>query len=63
LAGPPTIQPELAGPLEGVGTVSFDKRGGFTLAATRSVNGTLDPDPLTSTGTYTFTDACTFRMA
>ena len=46
----------------GVGTVRFDKRGAFTLTATRSVNGTLDPEPLTLTGTYVFAEGCTFRM-
>jgi hypothetical protein len=63
VAGPPTIPPDLAGPLMGVGTVAFDRRGEFTLIATRSVNGTLDPEPLTLTGTYTFDEGCTFRMA
>jgi hypothetical protein len=63
VAGPPTIPAELAGPLSGVGTVTLDRRGGFTLIATRSVNGTLDPEPLTLTGRYTFTDACAFRLA
>lgn len=63
VAGPPTIPAELAGPLKGVGTVSFEKGGTFTLVATRSVNGTLDPAPLTLTGTYSFTDRCSFRMA
>jgi hypothetical protein len=63
VAGPPTIPAQLAGPLHGVGTVAFGRRGGFTLVATRSVNGTLDPEPLTLTGTYTFTDRCSFRMA
>jgi hypothetical protein len=62
-AGPPTIPAELAGRLMGVGTVAFDKDGTFTLVATRSVNGTLDPEPLTLTGTYTFTSRCSFRMA
>ena len=27
------------------------------------MNGTLDPEPLTLTGTYTFTGKCLFRMA
>ena len=62
MAGPPTIPAELAGPLMGVGTVTFDKGGSFTLVAARSVNGTLDPEPLTLTGTYNFTDRCSFRM-
>jgi hypothetical protein len=59
----PTVSPELAGPLMGVGTVAFDKGGSFTLVATRSVNGTLDPEPLVLTGSYSFTDRCSFRMA
>jgi hypothetical protein len=63
MAGPPTVPAELAGPLKGVGTVTFDRDGAFTLVATRSVNGTLDPEPLALTGTYTFVDRCSFRMA
>jgi hypothetical protein len=62
VAGPPTVPAEAAGPLKGVGTVVFDQRGAFTLVATRSVNGTLDPEPLTLTGSYAFTDGCSFRM-
>ena len=54
VAGPPTIPAALAGPLHGVGTVVFDKRGGFLLTATRSVNGTLDPDPLRIDGPLRF---------
>ena len=61
-AGPPTVPAELAGPLKGVGTVTFDRDGSFTLVATRSVNGVLDPAPLSLTGSYTFTGGCTFRM-
>ncbi|MQA30955.1 MAG: hypothetical protein GEU82_14170 [Luteitalea sp.] len=53
----------VAGPLHGVGTVAFDRGGGFTLTATRSVNGTLDPEPLTLIGTYAFTEGCAFRMS
>jgi hypothetical protein len=63
VAGPPTIPAALAGPLAGVGTVALDRRGGFTLIATRSINGTLDPEPLTLTGRYTFTEACAFRLS
>jgi hypothetical protein len=62
-AAPPTIPAEAAGPLAGVGTVAFDDNGAFTLVAQRSVNGVLDPAPLTLLGSYTFTGACTFRMA
>jgi hypothetical protein len=43
--------------------VSFDKRGGFLLTATRSVNGTLDPEPLALTGTYAFNDGCGLQMS
>jgi hypothetical protein len=63
VVGPPTVAAELAGPLRGVGTVMFDKHGSFTLVGTRSVNGLLDPAPLTLTGSYAFTGDCTFRMA
>jgi hypothetical protein len=63
VAGPPTVPADAAGPLKGVGTVAFERDGSFTLVATRSVNGVLDPDPLTLTGRYTFTGDCTFRMA
>jgi hypothetical protein len=45
-----------------VGTVNFERDGSFTLVATRSVNGVLDPAPLTLTGSHTFTGDCTFRM-
>lgn len=62
-AGPPTVPAESAGPLAGVGTVNFDPRGGFTLTATRSVNGVIDPQPLTLNGTYTVNGDCTLTMA
>jgi hypothetical protein len=61
-AGPPTLPAALAGPLQGVGTVAFDERGGFTLVAVRSVNGNLDPEPQTLSGSYQWTSACAFQM-
>jgi hypothetical protein len=63
VAGPPTVPPDAAGPLTGVGTVTFHKGGAFTLTALRSVNGVLDPAPLTLLGTYAFSGDCTFRMS
>lgn len=63
VAGPPTIPAAAAGPLAGVGTVRFDRDGSFLLQARRSVNGTLDPQVLPLTGTYTFTGPCSFTMA
>lgn len=62
-AGPPTIPAEVSGPLVGVGTVNFGSRGGFTLIATRSVNGSIDPQPLTLTGSYVVNPDCTLTMS
>lgn len=62
-AGPPTIPAALAGPLAGVGTVVFAPDGTFVLTATRSVNGTLDPQPLPLTGVYFPKGDCAFAMS
>jgi hypothetical protein len=59
----PTIPAEGKGPLTGVGTVSFSPQGEFTLVATRSVNGRIDPEPLALTGSYTVNDDCTLTLS
>jgi hypothetical protein len=59
---PPTVQPPVAGPLAGVGTVAFSSNGTFRLKAVRSSNGIIDPQPLNLTGTWAFTQDCNFRM-
>jgi hypothetical protein len=61
-AGPPTLPPDMAGPLTGVGTVAFNSNGTFQLTATRSVNGVIDPAPLVLNGTYSVNPDCTFKM-
>jgi hypothetical protein len=61
-AGPPTVPSPAAGPLAGVGTVSFDPNGTFKLTAVRSANGIIDPQPLALTGTFTTGPDCTFKM-
>lgn len=59
---PPTVTPPAAGPLAGVGTVSFAPNGTFRLTAVRSANGIIDSQPLNLTGNYVFTQDCDFRM-
>ena len=61
-AGPPTVPAPAAGPLAGVGTVSFASNGTFQLTAVRSANGIIDPQPLNLTGKYNFTQGCNFQM-
>lgn len=61
-AGPPTLPPEAAGPLAGVGTVAYDADGIFLLTAQRSVNGALDPTPLALRGQYEVQRDCTIAM-
>lgn len=58
----PTVPPPAAGPLAGVGTVSFAPNGSFKLTAVRSANGIIDPQPLNLTGSYFFTQDCNFQM-
>lgn len=61
-AGPPTVPPESAGPLAGVGTVAYEADGSFLLNAQRSVNGTLDPAPLALGGKYEVDRDCSITM-
>src|SRR5215472_448995 len=49
--------PAIAGPVAGVGTDTFDGKGGVTTSATISLNGNIVP--LTATGTYTVNPDCT----
>jgi hypothetical protein len=49
--------PAIAGPFAGVGTDTFDGKGGVTTSATISLNGNIVP--LTATGTYTVNPDCT----
>ena len=62
-AGPPTIPAQAAGPLAGVGSSFHDGRGNFTLTAIRSVNGSIDAQPVTLTGKYAVNDDCTLTFA
>jgi hypothetical protein len=62
-AGPPTVPPEVAGPLVGAGIVAFEPDGTFVLTARRSVAGLVDPEPLVLAGTYTVAADCTLDMA
>jgi hypothetical protein len=52
-----TSPPAIAGPLVGVGTDTFDGKGGVTTTATLSINGNIVP--LTATGTYKVNPDCT----
>jgi hypothetical protein len=52
-----TAPPAIAGPLVGVGTDTFDGKGGVTTTATISLNGNIVP--LTATGTYKVNPDCT----
>lgn len=61
-AGAPTLPPDMAGPLAGVGTVTFRPNGMFALTATRSVNGVLDSPALSLKGSYTVDWDCTLKM-
>jgi hypothetical protein len=61
-AGPPTIPAEAAGPLDGVGLVSFGGNGEFKASARRSVNGTLDPGTLPLPGQYSVGRDCSIDM-
>ena len=49
--------PSIAGPLVGVGTDTFDGKGGVTGTATLSINGNIVP--VAATGTYTVNPDCT----
>ncbi|MGB0128941.1 MAG: hypothetical protein WBP72_14980 [Rhodocyclaceae bacterium] len=61
-AGPPTVPAASAGPLDGVGLVSFGGNGDFNASARRSVNGTLDPTTLPLPGQYSVGRDCTVDM-
>ena len=50
------------GPLVGVGIVTAHPNGTFMMIAQRSVNGTIDPEPLPLTGSYARTGECSFRL-
>jgi hypothetical protein len=62
-AGPPTVPPEVAGPLVGAGIVAFEADGTFTLTARRSVAGLIDPAPLVLLGTYAVTPDCALDLS
>ena len=49
--------PSIAGPVAGVGTDTFDGKGGVTTSATVSLNGNIVP--ITATGTYKVNPDCT----
>lgn len=61
-AGAPTLPLPAAGPLVGVGTVTLHPKGSFALTATRSVNGAIDPQALTLTGSYQVDRDCGIEM-
>jgi hypothetical protein len=52
-----TAPPAIAGPLVGVGTDTFDGKGGMTTTATLSINGNIVP--VAATGTYKVNPDCT----
>ena len=52
-----TAPPSIAGPLVGVGTDTFDGKGGMTTTATLSINGNIVP--VAATGTYKVNPDCT----
>jgi hypothetical protein len=52
-----TAPPVMAGPFAGVGTDTFDGKGGITGTATLSINGNIVP--VTETGTYKVNPDCT----
>jgi hypothetical protein len=56
-AGFITAPPAVAGPLTGVGTDTFDGKGGVTSIATLNINGNVVP--LGATGTYKVNPDCT----
>jgi hypothetical protein len=51
------VPPAIAGPVAGVGTDTFDGKGGVITAATISLNGNIIP--VTGTGTYKVNPDCT----
>lgn len=61
-AGPPTVPIPEIGPLAGVGVIHVNADGTFTMSAQRSVSGTLDPEPLPLTGSYTVSSDCTAQL-
>ena len=52
-----TAPPAIAGPITGVGTDTFDGKGGVTSTATLNINGNVVP--LGATGTYKVNPDCT----
>jgi hypothetical protein len=61
-AGAPTIPGQAIAPLAGAGVFTLHVDGSFRMMAQRSVNGTIDPQPLALTGAWALGPNCTFRM-
>ncbi|MFL6448457.1 MAG: hypothetical protein ACJ746_12305 [Bryobacteraceae bacterium] len=61
-AGPPTLPIAQIGPLAGVGIIHVNANGTFTMSAQRSVGGTIDPDPLPLTGSFTVSSDCIAQL-
>ena len=61
-AGAPTLPGAPFAPLAGVGIVDVSPDGTFTMTAQRSVDGLIDPSPLSLKGTYQFTSGCTVNL-
>lgn len=61
-AGAPTIPGAPFSPLDGVGTVTLNPNGTFTMLAQRSFAGTLDPQPLMLTGKFVQAGGCNFKL-
>ena len=62
-AGAPVLPGTPFGPLVGVGTVSWNSAGKFTLTAQRSVGGVLDPSPVVLTGTASVAGDCSVQLS
>ena len=61
-AGAPTLPGAPFGPLAGVGLITLNPGGSYTMMAQRSVNGTLDPQPLPLSGTFSVSPDCTAKL-
>lgn len=61
-AGAPTLPGAPFAPLAGVGVVTLKPDGTFMMMAQRSVNGTIDPQPLPLSGKFSVARDCTAKL-